>query len=245
MSASPEDGHRRPTLDQALETALSIPSSAVHAYVDRLRRRHPDADPAVLIQMLERRYLLAVGTSGGAVGAAAAIPAFGTGAALALTSSQIAAFLAASSGLALAIADVHGIAVDDLPRRRALVMAALLGPKGGALLEKEAGISAIAWGKVLLTRLPMATVRSVNKTLRGRVMAGAAAKAGTVMIGRLLPFGVGAAIGYTGGRVLGRTMVQGVRSAFGDPPLVFTREVTAEFIIHDRASADSGPGTAP
>lgn len=221
------------SLEDAIDSALTVPTARIHAYVDGIRAKHPAADPEAVIRILERRYLLAVSASGGAVGAAAAIPAVGTGAALVLTAGQIGTFLAASSALALAVADVHGIAVDDAPRRRALLLTALLGEQGPQLLSEQLGVSSLAWGRTLLTRLPLATVQSVNRALRGRFVTGTVARAGSVMLGRLLPFGVGAAIGYAGSRVIGKTMIEGVRGAFGPPPPTFVRQVDATFVVAD------------
>ncbi|HEY3547581.1 MAG TPA: hypothetical protein VGK17_24965, partial [Propionicimonas sp.] len=115
-----------PLLDAAFDRALSLPTAAVQAHVDRLRRRNPHASPAQIIRLLEKQFLLAVSASGGAVGAAAAAPVVGTGAGIALTTGEIAAFFAAASAFALAVADVHGIGVEETARRRALLMATVL-----------------------------------------------------------------------------------------------------------------------
>ncbi|TDE97491.1 hypothetical protein EXU48_04695 [Occultella glacieicola] len=211
--------------ERLIDTAVTVPAGRVHAYVDGLRRKDPSASPAELITLLEKRYLLAVSGSGAAVGAAAAFPVVGTTAAVALTAGQVGMFLAASSALTLAVADVHGIGVDDIHRRRALLMSSLLGEEGPKLFEQQLGLSSITWAKVLLTRLPVATVKSVNKALRGRVVKVAAAKGGSIMLGRLLPFGVGAVVGFAGGRLMGRTMIEGTRESFGPAPDHFTREV--------------------
>lgn len=227
-----EGGKRKvSSFEDVVDSAVTIPSHRVHAYVDKLRLKNPKASPEQIIEILERRYLLAVSTSGGAVGAAAAIPVVGTGTALVLTAGQVGTFLAASSALALAVADVHGIEVTDGPRRRALLLASLLGEKGPQILEQQLGLSTVTWGRALLTRLPLATVKTVNRTLRGRVIKGTAAKAGSIMLGRLMPFGVGAMVGYTGGRVMGNSMIKGTREAFGAPPLHFTRHVDATFTV--------------
>ena len=220
-------------LEQAIDTALTFPTERIRAYVDGIRRKRPNATPAEVIAILEKRYLLAVSTSGGAVGAAAALPVIGTGTAFALTAGQVAAFLGASSLLALAVADVHGISTDDRARRRALLLTAMLGDEGPEMLGQQVGLSAVTWGRTLLTRLPLATVKTVNKTLRGRLVKTSAAKAGSVMLGRMLPFGIGAAVGYAGGRVVGKQMIEGVRSAFGAPPPTFVREVNATFVVDD------------
>lgn len=224
---------RTSAVDAAIDKAMALPVARVRSYVDSIRRKNPDATPEQVIQILERRYLLAVSASGGAVGAAAAVPAVGTGTALVLTSGQVAGFLAASSLLGLAVADVHGIAVEDTERRRALLLTSLLGEDGPALLQQELGLSAVSWGRLLLTRLPLATVKTVNRTLRGRIIKGSAAKVGSLMLGRLLPFGIGAAIGYAGSRAVGKQMIDGVRQAFGPPPATFVREVHATFEVAD------------
>lgn len=228
-----ETGRGAKGIEGAIDAALAFPTDRVRAHVDKIRSKRPDATPAEVIQALEKRYLLAVSTSGGAVGAAAALPVIGTGTALALTAGQVASFLGASSLLALAVADVHGISSDDHARRRALLLTSLLGDDGPELLDQQVGLSAVTWGRTLLTRLPLATVKAVNKTLRGRIVKGSAAKVGSLMLGRLLPFGIGAAIGFAGTRIVGNQMIEGVRSAFGPAPATFVREVNATFVVED------------
>lgn len=212
-------------LEHLVGTAVTIPSARVGTYVDEVRAKNPQASPEQLLALLRKRYLLTVTASGTAVGAVAAVPALGTAAALTITSGQVATFLAASGALAMAVADVHGIDVDDVARRKAVLLTALLGPKGPELLEQQLGISTLTWGRTLLTRVPLGTVTSVNRTLRKRVVAASSAKAGSIMLGRLLPFGVGAVIGYSGGRVMGNSMIRGIDSAFGPPPVRFSREL--------------------
>lgn len=215
------------SLEEVIDSAVTIPSGKVHDYVDSVRSKHPDATPEQVLDLLKRRYLLAVSGSGGAIGAAAAVPGLGTTAALVLTGGQVASFLGASAVLSMAIADVHGIDVDDVPRRRAVLLTALLGPKGPQMLEAQLGLSTAAWGRALMTRVPLGTVKTVNKALRRRMVAGTAAKAGSIMLGRLMPFGVGAVIGYSGGRLMGNAMIKGVEGAFGAVPADFSRQIGA------------------
>ena len=80
----PADGHRGALMpagivEAALAKAVTIPSSTIHAHVDSLRRRNPEATPEQLVRLLEKEYLLVVQSTGGAVGATAAAPAVGTG----------------------------------------------------------------------------------------------------------------------------------------------------------------------
>lgn len=212
-------------LDAAIDKAVAIPSSVIRQHVGRLRERNPYASPAQIIALLERQFLLAVGASGGAVGAAAATPAVGTGVAVALTTSEVAAFFAASAAFSLAVAEVHGIAVEDTARRRALVVATVLGEQGATTVGAETGLSTRTWARGLLINMPTTTIRRVNTALARRLVRRQATRQGALALGRLVPFGIGAVIGVTGARALGRTVVTGARQAFGPPPTHFPRVI--------------------
>ncbi|WP_188079056.1 hypothetical protein [Actinotalea subterranea] len=214
-----------PFVDAAFDKAVSIPSAVIHAHVDRLRRRNPHASPAQIIRLLEKQYLLAVSASGGAVGAAAAAPAIGTGVGVALTTSEVASFFAASSAFALAVADVHGIGIEETARRRTLLLATVLGEQGSKTVGAEAGINTKAWARTLLVNMPTQTIKRVNSALTRRILRRQAAKQGALAFGRLAPFGIGAVIGATGARAMGRTVVTGAYQAFGPPPERFPQMI--------------------
>lgn len=213
--------HPTTMLDAFVDKAVTVPSSTIRRHVDAVRRRNPEASPAQVIQLLEKEYLRVVAAAGGAVGAAAAIPAVGTGTGIALTSADVATFFAASAAFSLAVAEVHGIRSDDVPRRRALLLASVLGAKGAKDVESAVGGSTTAWGKVLLTTMPQGSVRKVNKALASTFLKKQLAKHGTLALGRLVPFGIGAAVGLVGGRALGHGVVAQSRRAFGPPPPTF------------------------
>jgi hypothetical protein len=208
-------------VEEALARAVQLPSSTVHAHVDKVRRRHQDASHEQVVRLLEKQYLLVVAGAGGAVGAAAAAPAVGTGVALVLTASDVATFFSASAAHVLAVASVHGIEVEDTDRRRALLLTAILGDSGAKALEDLTGIGSARVARSLLTRLPIATVKKVNSTLTRRMVRTQLAKQTGLFFGRLLPYGVGMVIGAAGGRALGRQVITGARRAFGPAPLAF------------------------
>ncbi|QAY71712.1 hypothetical protein ET471_02940 [Xylanimonas protaetiae] len=208
-------------LDAFVDKAVTVPSSTIRRHVDTVRRRNPEASPAQVIQLLEKEYLRVVAAAGGAVGAAAAIPAVGTGTGVALTTADVATFFAASAAFSLAVAEVHGVRSEDVPRRRALLLASVLGAKGAKDVESAVGGSSTAWGKVLLTTMPQGSVRRVNKALTSTFLKKQLAKHGTLALGRLVPFGIGAAVGLAGGRALGHGVVAQSRRAFGAPPARF------------------------
>jgi hypothetical protein len=201
-----------------LDKAVQIPSTAIRTHVGKLRARNPNASPAQIVAMLEKQYLLAIATSGGAVGAAAAAPAIGTGTATALTVTDIASFFAASAAFSLAVAEVHGIEVEDVARRRALLLATVLGEQGARDVGEQTGLSTAAWAKSLLVNMPTQTIRRVNNVLTRRLLRRQAARQGALALGRLVPFGIGAAIGVAGARALGRGVVASAERAFGPAP---------------------------
>ncbi len=214
-----------PFIDAALDKAVTVPSATVHAHVEKVRRRNPGADPQQLVRLLEREYLNVVAATGGAVGVAAAAPAVGTGVATALTVSDVAAFFGASAAFALAVASVHGIDVQDVERRKALLMATLLGEPGSKVIKDAAGITTTRIARTLLTRMPLGTVKRVNAQLAKRLIKRQVVKQGSLALGRLAPFGVGLLIGVVGGRALGRSVVDGARAAFGPAPERFPQTI--------------------
>ena len=216
-----------PFVDAALDKAVTIPSATIHAHVEKVRRRNPGADPQQIVRLLEKEYLNVVAATGGAVGAAAAIPSVGTGTATALTVGDVATFFGASAAFALAVASVHGIDVQDSERRKALLLATLLGESGAKAVEDTAGITTTRVARTLLTRMPLGTVRRVNAQLTKRMVKRQVAKQGGVALGRLAPFGIGLLIGVAGGRALGKTVVEGARTAFGPAPERFPQVIVA------------------
>jgi hypothetical protein len=214
-------GRRSTLLESAIDKAVTIPGARIHAHVDDLRRRNPSATPDQLVTILERDYLRVIQGAGAAVGAAAAAPAVGTGFALALTVSDVATFFAASAAFSLAVASVHGIDVQDVPRRRALVLATILGESGAKAVGDAAEISSVHFARTLLTHMPTTTIAKVNTTLTKRLIRRQALRQSALGVGRLAPFGVGAVIGVAGARALGKTVIEGARLAFGPAPQRF------------------------
>src|SRR5215470_18607685 len=86
-----------------------------------------DDNPGAAAKGLEKHYLAAVMASGAAVGSAAAFPGIGTLAALSAVAGETVVFLEATAVYALALAEVYGIPADHRERRRALVLAVLVG----------------------------------------------------------------------------------------------------------------------
>jgi hypothetical protein len=210
-----------------VERAIGIQQSAVAAYVERLRRSRPDATPAEIVTALERKYLAAVTGSGAAVGGAAAAPGVGTGIAFALSAGETAVFLETTALFTLAVAEVHDIKVDEVERRRMLVLAMILGDGGSMLVEKIAGLTGQHWGQLITDLIPMSSITAINKALGHWLVSKYGQQRGVVVIGRIAPFGIGAAIGAAGNHAFGRMVVSASRRVFGPAPVAFPAEMPA------------------
>lgn len=214
-----------------LDSLLTAQRPVVVRHVRHLRRRHPHAGPDKLIRILEREYLAAVTTGGAAVGASAVIPGIGWGISLALSGVETAGFLETSALFAQSVTEVHGIAITDPDRARALVMTMMLGAPGTVLVRQFAGEAlgtgparTAFWGDLVTQKLPKAAMSGLTDTIRRQFVRRFAASQGASIVGRALPFGVGAVIGGAGNHALGRKVVQSARSAFGAPPVSFVDE---------------------
>lgn len=206
-----------------LDNGAQVQAPAVAKYVERLRRSHPDESPAQIIARIEKLYLNTVTGSGTAVGATAAVPGVGTFTALAAMSAETAFFMEASAVYTLAVAAVHGVAPEDKERRRALVLAVVLGESGMEIVQKSVGHSAKNWGTLLANKVP--GLNAMNDSLLKRFMVQFLAKRSALMLGKVIPAGIGAAVGGFGNRALGRGLVDNSRKAFGAPPVVWPQQL--------------------
>ncbi|WP_314883599.1 hypothetical protein [Actinomyces oris] len=220
---------RSTALERALDKAIAIPASRIEERVARMRRDRPGADTAELVEMAGARFRRDAGLSSGAVGASAAIPAISTGAAAALTVGQSAAFIASAVTYVLTVAEIQGVHVVDTERRRALVLSALLGKEGSEAVQGQLGLSSMFWAAQLLMQMPLPSVKSINAHLIKRVAKRSAAKGGALALGRLLPFGIGAAIGWKGGRALANQVIEGAQAALG-PQLALSDYVDSSHV---------------
>jgi hypothetical protein len=206
----------------SLDKALAVQRPLVLAAIGRHRNRRSAAAPVDVIRSLEKQYMAAMIGTGAAVGGVAAAPVVGTGAALALSVGEILPFLEASALFTLAVAEIYGVRVDDLERRRTLLLAVLLGDAGANLVEKAAERTGKHWGRLLVKKIPMSGINRLNRILGRWFVTKYGTRQGILVLGRLVPFGVGAAIGGVGNAVFARTVVVGARRAFGPPPTRWT-----------------------
>lgn len=207
-----------------VDRAQRLQQPAVARYVAKIKERHPAESPDQIVSRLENQYLTTVTASGGAVGATAAVPGVGTVAAIGAMSAETLFFIEASALLALAIADVHGIAPTDRERRRALVLAVALGEEGVGIVGKSLGkgnkspASKNAMAQLSVPGIPRANLATLNKSLTNRFVKKFTLGKAPVMFGKVVPGGIGAVLGGAGNRALGTRVIRNARRAFGPPP---------------------------
>lgn len=218
---------QHPAVAKTLNGVLTVQRPLVLAHLRRMRAKHPSASPQDLVHLLEKHYLNSVTVGGAGVGAAAAIPSVGTVAALAIAGGETVGFIEATALFAHALAEVHGIVLTDRARTHALILALMLGDEGVTLLRQLTGqvaggaVRNAFWGEVVTKSLPKNLVSPAVDQLRSMFLKKLTKTGAASIIGKAIPFGVGAVIGGTGNRILGNRIVQSSRRAFGPAPYVF------------------------
>jgi hypothetical protein len=207
-------------LAHIIERSTRIQGPAATAYVERLRRANPGATPAVIISKLEKRYVAAVTASGAAVGSAAVLPGIGTLAVLSAAAGETAVFLEATAFFALATAAVYGVPAENRERRRALVLAVLVGDDSKHALGELLGSRRTngAWLSEGVASLPMPALSQLNSRLLKYAVRKYTLRRSALLLGKMLPIGIGALIGAIGNRLVGKKIVRNARNAFGRPP---------------------------
>lgn len=221
------DDGMHPAVARGIDALLSVQRPIVLAHIRSIRTRRPDASPTQVIGILERRYLTAVTAGGAAVGASAAIPAVGIGTSIVLSGVETAGFLETTALFAQSVTELHGIAVTEPERARTLVMTMMLGNGGQELIRQLAGQAAggpnrsAFWGELVTKQLPRAAFGPLADHIQKLFLRKFAVGQGANVVGRMIPFGIGAVLGGGGNHLLGRRVVNSSRTAFGPAPETF------------------------
>ena len=233
-----EDGTVHPAADSTMHRLLSVQRPVVLAYVRMLRRRHPEASVQEIADIIAKHYITITTGGGAAVGASAVVPGIGTAAALGISTVETAGFLESSALYAQAIAELHNLAVEDRMRANALVMGLMLGSSGEELVRKfssdvpaehdDTSASLTQWGSTVVRQIPSNVMGGLVKRMRKVVVRKFAARVGGSMLGRILPFGIGAVVGGVANRKMAQSIVANSVTAFGELPDDFPPELSLE-----------------
>lgn len=239
-----KDGELKPHAEGTVRRLLAVQRPAVLAYLRMLRRKHPDASPAEIADIVRKHYLWAATGGGAAVGATAVVPGLGTLAAAGVAAVETAGFLEASALYAQAITELHGLPVRDPQRADALVMGLMLGNAGKDLVKKFSAQAAgdgpaltSHWGPMVAKQIPAQMMDTLTKRMRKTMMRKYAARTGGSLVGRLMPFGVGAVIGGVVNHQMARTVIRHSQSAFDPFPGGFSPDLDPK-VSTPKADAD-------
>ncbi len=214
-------------LINALDRAVGMQTSLITNYVTRLRRRHPDESPAQLQQRIDRHFLRLSTASGAGVGATAAIPGVGFIAATAAVGAESLVFLDAAAFHTMASAHLRGADISDPERRRALILVALLGAKGSAIVDTFVGEAAATDQAVkqpttqLLNRFSLPTLASINNRLMRSAVKRISRRLTRGWLGKIMPLGIGAIAGTIANRKLAGELINNTAVSLGSPPTQF------------------------
>ena len=184
-----------------------VPGRAVLAVVDkavetrwddavRLAASTPGPTAEARSKAIARQFTRQLAGLGAAAGGTAALPGVGTLAALGTTTAELATFAFRASEMVLAIAAAHGHTAADEEQRKAWVLAVLaLGDDAAAGYTSI--VSSLGGAKALDAAQGSRSgwFHTVNRYLARKLVARFGAREGAAALGRLLPFGVGAAFG--------------------------------------------------
>jgi hypothetical protein len=216
-AAEAPTGFRGRVLRAAVERALRAQHPLVSAHIAKTRRKNPDATPAQVIEALGRRYQLAVAGLGAAGGGIAIVPAVGTAVSLATATAEAVAALDAAVLYTLAVAEVHRLPMEDMERRRTVVLGVVMGEGGATLLRKVTG-GRDRWAASVTEALPLRVLGPVNNTLTRWFIKRYVTRQLALAVGRALPFGAGVLIGGAGNVIAARAVIKAAEQAFGPAP---------------------------
>lgn len=203
-------------LGEVIDAVLDIPSEYIDNKLLRLVKTHPQADLQELEDILNKQYIKRTAYASSAVGAGAAVPGSGTGIALGLTAGELAVYAVQTTSYILGVSRLHGVRPKDREQRRALVLSSLLGEQGAEIVSDQLGLRTLNWARASLKNLSSPTLGQVNKALMKYASKKLAHRTAGRMFGRLIPFGIGAGVGYLSGKAVAQRTVKGLQTALGE-----------------------------
>lgn len=229
--------------DRAVKTwnqALDVPYASTARSAQRLRDLHPNASPAELVEIANRRFSKRVARESAAVGAVAAWPGVGTAVSAGASGVQLLAFVSEAAHHCLVVAHLYGLDMRDPAKRTALVLAALTGQEGADAISLQVGVQAVSWFRSSFLNVRTVSAEQFNKLMLKWVKRRAAKSAAMSTVGRLVPFGIGAAVGWGVGVGLAKTTVEGLALALGPAPAAFQapRIIDVE-VVGDEAASEA------
>ena len=171
------------------------------------------------VAQVEKSFRRELTVAGAAAGATAAVPGVGTAAAFSLAAAEFSLITVRSADMILAIAATHGLEDSTVEERRTWVLAVLLfGDAAAKGATKLAGELGKGLGSKATNRVSAAQLAKLNRAMGRTIVTKYGTKRGAVVLCRLLPFGIGAAIGGSANYLLTNALASHANSFFLNLP---------------------------
>lgn len=197
----------------AFEQAFGPAKFLAHKCVEVIYEENPEISKADAIAELERGLWQQTAATGAAVGAAATLPGVGTVTALGGAVADSVSFLALSCAHVYGVLKVMEIELPDEEHERALVMSILLGGSDAKVVKDVAGQE---WGRFLLEKKSVEVMKQVNFLLARHFALRFGTRYGAFTLGKVVPMGVGAALGGGANYLLARSVIEATRTTVLD-----------------------------
>lgn len=204
------------SFEQVFEKSVAPAKALAATQVDRIRERNPEISTQEILEKLETRFVSRVTSTGVATGAAAAVPGAGTLAAISATLGDAGAFITATMVQVFSVLKALDAELVDVDHERALILTVLAGGSTAPAVQKVTERVGPHWGKALLKKIPGKSLKPINKILGRNFVTKYGTKQGVVVLGKWIPFGIGAAVGGGMNYIFAKGMIKATRVTFVD-----------------------------
>jgi len=206
-----------------VDKAVHLQTGPIRNYVEWVRRQNPELSPAAVQKVMDGHFRNAVSGTGAGAGLAAAVPGVGLVTGTAAIAGESVVFLDVAAFYTMASAYLRGVDITDPERRRAIVLVALTGSKGLAVVDTLLGEDAtVIPTAATLSRFSGPKLVEANNILTRAAMKSISRRMRRAWFGKLLPLGLGAVAGATANRKLAGTIIDNVGPSLGPIPAQFT-----------------------
>ena len=248
-----DDGTLTPAAEGWLTRAVTVQRPVVLANLRRMRKAHPTLTNRQLARQLDKEFKRSMTGGGALIGATAAVPGVGTATSLGLSALATGSFLELCALYAQSMAELSGISTADPHRAKLLVMGVMLGEEGRKLLGELSDQASGRGQGPMASMVPLSggahfaagsssMASLIGDQIKRQFLRRFFIRQGTSVVGRAIPFGIGAVVGGVGNRALAGQVIRTAGETFGElpdqtpPNLVedFTRGLERERLRADR-----------
>lgn len=187
---------------------------------DAVGHLHRSAQVRQVTWVIQRELIATGAVSGGA----ASFPGAGTALTVASLGGDLAVTTVRLTDLILTIGAIHGHQAATVEERRLWVLSVLaFGDDASTSVRKIATELSSGLGAKSTVKISVELLRRLNRSLARTVISRYGRKRAALAVGKLIPFGFGAAIGASGNAMLVRSVARSSDRFMGDLPVALQR----------------------